>query len=388
MRILLSKKSRKYLFEFLKQKYVVDTLPSLSHKLKIPYDTFKKWAYGDVYLPSSIIPSELTGLKVIDQREEGWGRKKGASIGGKRNVEIMKQRLGEKRYFEVRSKLGTKIMHSLWRKYGSNLTNRAISARIRIRERSASQLEEQHSSFFTNQIVTLNNSTISFSNADKKKNIQFPTEMTSELAEEIGIHLGDGCMSYNRNYFSVKCNKKEEDYMCGRLFYLYKTLYGVNLNLMRLPSVSGFEIYSKALCEFKNKILGIPRGEKVGRIRVPSVVLKTKNKSIYCSFIRGLFDTDGCIHLRYGKYPVISIGIHSEILMAQVGEMLKKMGFLPAVYDKAVILSGFTMLRKWLKYIGSNNPVKLRKLNWASSSVDKIIGCGPVDRGSIPRSLV
>lgn len=267
-------------------------------------------------------------------------------------------------------------MNALWKKYGLELTNKAIKGKIEKREKQSNQLEKYYIDYFKNTPIRLRTNNISFSNTDKKKEIKFPNKMSKELAEEIGIHLGDGCMSYNRNYFSVKTNKKEERYVTEFLFPLYKKIYNLDLKLIRLESVSGFEIYSKALCEFKNKSLGIPYGEKVHRIKVPETVLKTKNKEIYQAFIRGLFDTDGCISIVKEDYPVIAIMIRSEELIKKVSEMLTMMGFIPNYTKERIYINGNVMLKKWIKEINSNNPVKIEKLKWASRIVDNTQSCG------------
>ena len=46
------------------------------------------------------------------------------------------------------------------------------------------------------------------------------------------------------------------------MFPLYKQLYNVNLKLILKENLAGFEIYSKAINEFKYKVLDIPGGIK------------------------------------------------------------------------------------------------------------------------------
>lgn len=245
----------------------------------------------------------------------------------------------------------------------------AIKGKIKKRETESQRLEFENSVFFTNKEIILNTNNINFSSKDKIREIKFPLKMSPELAEEIGIHLGDGCLSYNRNYFSVKCNKKEEKgYMISYMIPLYKKLYNLDLKLMRLPSVSGFEVYSKALFEFKNKVIGIPYGEKIEKIEIPQVILKTKNKEIYYATIRGLFDTDGCVYITKKKYPTINITIKSKKLIGQVSDMLLKLGFIPSIYKWTITLNGPTMLNKWIKEINSNNQKNIKKLKQARAS--------------------
>lgn len=63
MRLLLSKKSRKELFNFLKNKYRANSLLDLSDKIKIPFRTIKKWRYAELYIPAYIMPEGMNSFK-------------------------------------------------------------------------------------------------------------------------------------------------------------------------------------------------------------------------------------------------------------------------------------------------------------------------------------
>ena len=370
MRLLLDKESRKFLFQELKNRYNSKSLVDLAKKMDIPFKTLKKWAYAELYLPKEIVPKEiLPKLTFLDQKEDNWGAIKGGKIGGKRIQEKLKKKLGEEEYHKKMVLMGKKVTKTIWKRYKKkDLIKMIRKGKIKKRELQSKKLELENNFFFADNKISFNLDSIQFSSQDKAKGIIFPHEMSRELAEEIGIHLGDGCMSYNKNYFSVKTSKIEEEYVTDFLFPLYKKLYSINLGLMQLSSVSGFEICSKALCEFKNKVLGLPYGEKVEKLEIPRSIIKTKNKEIYCSFIRGLFDTDGCIYMsKERKYPIISITIKSKKLIEQLKDMFRKLGFIPATYKWTITLSGVTMLNKWVKEINSNNPKNIDRLRRASS---------------------
>jgi hypothetical protein len=377
MRILLSKKMKLKLLEILKQKYRAKTLKKLSMKMKIPFKTVQNWIYTKKkYIPEKIIPKGIT-LEILDKQEDNWGAVKAGKIGGKKNAELLIKKLGKEGYYKIMQERGKKAVNTLQKRYGiKELTRIAVQGKMKKRENESKMLEKENEYYFINKEVSLDLKEITFTSSDIRKQINFPNKMTPELAEEIGIHLGDGCLSKSRNYFSVKTNKKEEDYVINFLFPLYKKLYNLDLKLMRLESVSGFEIYSKAFCEFKNKSLGIPYGEKVHKIKVPESILKTKDKEIYRAFIRGLFDTDGCISIIKKDYPMISITIKSEELIKKVSEMLTMIGFIVNHSKERININGKVMLEKWIKEIDSNNPVKIEKLRWASRIVDNTQPCG------------
>ncbi len=369
MRILLTKNSRKKLFNLLTKKHKVSNLRELSKKINVPYKTIKNWRYDyKKYLPDDILNNFTEKLQVLDEQPNNWGQIKAGKIGGKRSIEKLKKRLGGKRYRKIKSEIGKKVIKKLQQRYGIyRLSKMAVKGKLENRRRKVKELEERYEGFFTNEKILLDIKDIRFSRYDQIKNIKFPSGISSELAEEIGIHLGDGCLSFNRRYFSVKTNKKEEDYMVNFLFPLYKKLYNIDLKLMRLPSVVGFEICSPALFDFKNKVLKIPYGNKVEKIEVPKIIIESKNKEIYRAFIRGLFDTDGCVNIIKSKknYPVITFMIKSEKLIKQTKEMLNSLGFIASGSKWSTQVCGKIMLEKWLKEINSNNPKNIKKLQEA-----------------------
>ncbi len=372
MRVLLTPESKEILFNFLKEKYRVKNLIELAKKLQTPYKTVNHWRYVyKKYLPYELIKNCQIPLEILDKQPNNWGQIKGGKIGGRRNIKNLKKLWGEKKYYKIRHKIGKKIIKNLHKKYGiEKLTKMAVEGKLRKRENESKILKEENENYFINKEIFLDLKKIIYTPNDLKKKIIFPKKITEELAEEIGVHLGDGCLSKNKNYFSVKTNKKEEEYMINFLFPLYKKLYNLDLKLMRLPSVIGFEIYSRALFDFKNKVLEIPYGNKVEKIEVPKVITESKNKEIYRAFIRGLFDTDGCVNIIKSKknYPVITFTIKSEKIILQTKEMLIKLGFIPYAGKWRIDINGNFMLNKWLKEIGSNNKKNLVKLKQASSS--------------------
>jgi hypothetical protein len=369
MRILLTEKSRNNLFEFLKKRHGAKTLKELSEKIDVPFKTLQKWRLGTGYLPSKIIPEDLTSLNVIDKQEDNWGQVKGGKNGLDKKIANLKKIWHNPKYHKLRTKIGRLAKKNLINEFNKELVQKAIKTKIKKREDKSRELELENNSFFINKKIQFNNSIVKFSNYDKIKKIELPQEMSAELSEELGVHLGDGCLSYNKKYFSVKTNKKEKNYVLNFLFPLFKQLYNLDLKLMRLKSVVGFEICSQALFEFKNKVLGIPYGEKKERIEIPKSILETKNKEIYRACIRGLFDTDGCVNIVKSKknYPIISFTIKSKKLIEQTKDMLLKLGFIPTVHKWTISVNGTTMLEKWIKEIGSNNPKNKERLNLANN---------------------
>ncbi len=370
MRILLTKKEREKFFNFLKDKYKVNNFNDLSVKVRIPVKTLQKYRLGSLYMPENLIPKEFTNPEIYDKKPDNWGSIKGGKQGVEKKINHLKNLWHDPRFHQIRSNAGKKAVKNLIGKYNKEFIKKAIETKMKKRKDRSNKLEIENRQYFINKKILLNINQINFSKGDKQKGLKFPKQMSPELAEEIGVHLGDGCLSFNKKYFSVKISKKEKDYMTNFLFPLYKDLYNIDLRLMELESVVGFEIYSQALFDFKNKVLDIPYGNKIERIKVPKKIIESRNKKTYIGFIRGLFDTDGCVSFSKSKknYPTVTFTIKSQHLIREVKEMLIKLGFIPSVGKWKIDLNGKLMVEKWLKEISSNNPKNLARLQQASSS--------------------
>lgn len=224
---------------------------------------------------------------------------------------------------------------------------------------------------FTNKNLDLDCSRVNFSYIDKKKQIKLPNEITPELAEEIGMHYGDGFLSADRYDYRLKGNQYDErKYYQNYIKPLFKELYNLDVNLKDFKTSYGFEITSKALWEFKTKVIGIKPGNKENII-FPDA-LKVNDVRILTSFLKGLFDTDGSLYFktRYGYekyYPEIKLELFSKQLIKEVGKILRMLGFNPNIYLRQnvgiISLNGIEALKRYEKLIGWSSQKNLNKLN-------------------------
>jgi hypothetical protein len=221
--------------------------------------------------------------------------------------------------------------------------------------------------------LSLNISKLNYSIYDKKKKIKFPDKITPELAEEIGMHLGDGHLSGKRFEYRLKGNPKDEkEYYDDYIKRLFKNIYNLEIKPRQFEQSYGFEIKSKALWEYKTKILGIKPGNKE-KITIPKK-LKVNNIKILTSFIRGLFDTDGSLIFksRYGYknyYPEIHLTLFSKKLIEEVGEIIKMLGFKPGIYYSkrygTIQLYGIGAFKRYENLIGWSSYKNLNRVkNW------------------------
>lgn len=209
---------------------------------------------------------------------------------------------------------------------------------------------------------------------------QFPNEITEELAEETGWHIGDGSMNY---YDNKGCKKgiyqlrghieDDKEHYSVRIKPIFKKLYNIDLVLREMPStrVFGFQIWSDDLVKFKEN-LGLPLGKKL-TICIPQVFLE--NERLKVSIMRGIFDTDGCVSIikKNNKlYPRVQIQTISAILASQLIDVYFALGLRATkyLYKKPrgnrfptynVTLNGVEMFHKFMQIISPKNPKHLAK---------------------------
>jgi len=357
-RILIDSKYRREIFSQLKNFHGVNSYKDLAQKLKISYSGLKKWLDGYCYVPLDIIPKEFVKENmIIDLQPDGWGRSKGGKIGIKR--------LGEKYPPEIIKKWRrkgwekNKKIFEEWRKKGiPNIGERIRQGRLKSRKNRIFERMKVNKSFFKFKYPTLILNDIHPSHRDLKKNLKLPKTLNENLAEEIGIHIGDGTLIKSKNYFAVRGNVNNEyEYYKSHICNLYKTLYNFAPRIFIRGSICGFEISSSMIFQFKTKILGIPCGKKSHIIDIPNIIKESKNERIIGACLRGIFDSDGCIYFaKKGTYPRIIIDSQSQRLIKTITFFLKKIGFEPNIYKngKRIVLNGPIMLELWLDKIGTN----------------------------------
>ena len=133
---------------------------------------------------------------------------------------------------------------------------------------------------------------------DIRNRIRIPRSMSNDLAEEIGIHIGDGnlSMAAHKGWDSYKyridgCLKDEFIYHDGFLKDLMKKLYNCSPYLRKTFSRNSIQssYSSKLLVKYKSEVLGLPVGSKK-EIEIPNAVCEDDSFAIRC--LVGIMDTD------------------------------------------------------------------------------------------------
>lgn len=324
MRILLSKSSKKLLFDFLKRKYECNSLKKLSSKLNISFKTLNEWAYNPQrYLPEKIILGEIRdNLNILDSQKENWGRIKG----GKKTYKILIQKYGPEEIKRRQSNGGKK----------STLSNRI-----------------------------------------KRKEEPLVIDLKNPLFLELyGALLGDGWLS-KLNYkgkisyiIGVSGNRKLDQEYFLYLKNIFKVLLGRDVYIKDRPKSNSIEIYfsHKSFLCFLHNELNFPIGQKINLEINPKIYSIGFEEVRYV--IKGIFDTDGCFVFDKtpagNPYPVISIKMKAPRLIKQIYSILVSNGFKVYLHEgdqSSIFLKGSKQLNKWMHEIGSSNKRNLDKVN-------------------------
>ena len=179
---------------------------------------------------------------------------------------------------------------------------------------------------------------IIYSRLDIKRGIKIPTKLTPLLAEDIGFHIGDGCMAIGRHrhsrslryYFNYSGNRKKDLHYFENIFLQRKReLFNLNLSIKRRnsrPNEIHTTFYSRAIFDFFQQ-LGIPAGKK-REVEVP-LQIKSADLEVKAAFLRGLAAADFCVSVKnrsYGIYPTIHFVSASKKLRDDVCELLREFG--------------------------------------------------------------
>ena len=215
-------------------------------------------------------------------------------------------------------------------------------------------------------------------------------KLDEDMAEFLGILTGDGCV----NRYERFSNKKRIDYYVSisgnsikdKLYYdefvipKLRKIFKVNSRYYKKKNQNTIELMIRYKKGFEYLMsIGFNKGPK-DFIDVPKEI--REDKKLFLSFIRGLFDTDGCISWKNGEYPVITISQKSRRLIESLSNFLEENNFnIHTELDRKtkdkrgfeskgskVYISGRKNLDKWKMLIGSNHPLKIEKMNGVRGS--------------------
>jgi len=199
--------------------------------------------------------------------------------------------------------------------------------------------------------------------------------LTEDIAELIGAHVGDGSL-YQTNWslvWELRGSLEEKEYYLGNITPLIKRVFGIELNSkFRSDGGNGVWGVQTSNKEIINLFLefGFQPGSKTHTVSTPHYVFKSDEK-IKRAFVRGLFDSDGCLHFdkpknkEFHTYPKLKFSFASLALRDSLKILLDDLGFRSYIWKDrkyySLCIAGKEMLEKWVLEISPRNPKHLNK---------------------------
>lgn len=191
---------------------------------------------------------------------------------------------------------------------------------------------------------------------------------SESLAEFMGILFGDGHLS--KYQVLVTTNSITDIEHAFYVKFLMKKLFNLEPSIKKKKQQNAVDIIISSVNLVKwLSLKGMPIGNKLAKgLSVPDWIRKDSN--LQKDFIRGLFDTDGCVYIdkhiingkRYEHYGW-TITSYSAKLKNDILKVLKNLGFRPTLRQtqNSVYMRRGGDIKKYFKEIGTHNPKHLNR---------------------------
>ena len=190
---------------------------------------------------------------------------------------------------------------------------------------------------------------------NKRTDIRIPS-YSSELAELLGVLLGDGSITHFQIW--VTLGTKEMAYAKYVLTLIQKVFGGTPRITIRKSGYKDVYLGSTLATKWLFQE-GLVRNKVLSQVGVPTWIFDSDD--YMKSFLRGFFDTDGSIYkLRYGTQ--ISLTNHSWPLLCSLQKMLQLLRYHPsAISLHKVYLTRVPEIKKFFREIQPANPKHQRR---------------------------
>ena len=202
-----------------------------------------------------------------------------------------------------------------------------------------------------------------------RKTIQ-PLKLSVELAELVGILLGDGGITHNQ--VRVTLNSKTDADYSDFVARLIKKIFGEMPHIRRRKGKNALDLILSGLCYIEElEKIELKKGNKViNQVSIPNWVLKNDNYSRAC--LRGLVDTDGGVYFHnhvVGGKRYLNFGLTftnaSLLLVLGAKNILERNGlkvFMPR--ERNLYIYDFNQIKQYFKIIGSSNSKHLDRFKF------------------------
>lgn len=202
-------------------------------------------------------------------------------------------------------------------------------------------------------------------NLNNKSVVSFPKFFSKELAELFGILLGDG--GVEKYFVRVYLNRKADKGYPQKVILLFRKLFPkVKVTCLDRPKrgTEEVQVSSITLCNYLKEIGFDPKLRTI-----PDWI--TSNTEFTKAAIRGLFDTEGSIGVKFysGKrgvstYKQLTVTNKNKNILCFLEQGLKKLGYQPTKNsEKNIYISNQKDIERYFLEIGTSNPKMKRKFD-------------------------
>ena len=203
-------------------------------------------------------------------------------------------------------------------------------------------------------------------NYDRRKKIKHP-KPSELLAEFVGMFLGDG--SFTSKYqIAISWNHRCEEGYAGYIRKAIKDLFEVDSRIRIRKKYGSAEVIvdSSNLVDYLRKLTGIKAGESKKSFKLPAWL--SKNKRYKIGFLRGLFDSEGCVYRhRYysnGKaysYVKIAVTNYCNRILSLFQHFLKSIEIDSVKYRNRIHIYNSVGVKRFFSLVGSNNNKNIKR---------------------------
>jgi hypothetical protein len=201
--------------------------------------------------------------------------------------------------------------------------------------------------------------------------------INEKSAELIGMHIGDGTLYRTTPtlVWELRGCLEEKDYYCNTVKPLLESVFGIpfmpKFRSGGMNGCFGIQTTRKDVAGFFVSH-GFAPGRNTHIVRVPQYIFDA-DLPIQLAFLRGLFDTDGCLHIyrinnqERATYPRIEICSASKGLIGDLKTLLLKIGFRHYVWGSVhpkIAISGKEQVGKWFTDVRPHNAKHLNKYHF------------------------
>ncbi|MFB6100355.1 MAG: LAGLIDADG family homing endonuclease [Candidatus Nanohalobium sp.] len=146
--------------------------------------------------------------------------------------------------------------------------------------------------------------------------VKFPREVDEDLAEFLGLVLGDGHVNEKKIEFHNSVQEIQDR------FESLVSRFGVSCRGFESHSTTVSQVTSRNLSRILKDVFSVPFGKKSGKIEIPDKILKSPDKVVR-GFIRGYFAADGFVSENKRE---IELSTKSEKMKKQLRMVLLRFG--------------------------------------------------------------